>query len=189
MTCPWPVPGLVLLFLALLLAPAGSQQSLVNVPANVTFSPQIAIAASADLAAGINIANLTPGTTGNNGSANYNPADNNNTTYYIRAADTNSLNIDLCVNASGNLTTGGGEFILLPGNYSFNDSASNLSSSATYPGRDFNTSPGKKANTTSIAPGGRAYFRFFLNVPANQPAGTYANTIAFRALVAGAACA
>jgi hypothetical protein len=148
----------------------------------------MAIAASPDLAGGINIQNLTPGSTGNNGSANYNPGDNN-TTYWISASGTNSVNIDLCVNVSGNLTTGGGEFILLPGNYSFNDSASNLSVYATYPGRDFNISPGKKANTTSVAPGAKAYFRFFLNVPANKPAGSYTNTVSFRALVAGTACA
>lgn len=188
MTRGWLVLLIGIPLAAALVHPAGSQASTKNVTANVTFNPQIAIAASADLAAGINVQNLTPGSSANNGSKNYNPADNN-TTYYISADAANSLNLDLCVNASGNLSTAGGDTIPLAGNYSFNDSALNTSLFSTYPGRDFNTSPGKKANTTSIAPGGRAYFRFFLNVPDNQPAGTYTNTISFRARVAGAACA
>ncbi len=180
--------GAVALFLALL-PPAGSQAAAVkNVTANVTVSPQIAIAGSNDLLAGVNVQNLTPGTSANNASKNVNPADNNTTTYYIKADAANSLNLDLCVNASGDLTTGAGDVIYLAGNFTWNDSRYNTTDFAVYPGVNFSLFPGTKTESKTIVPGERVYFRFYLNVPDNQPAGNYANTISFRAKMAGVAC-
>jgi hypothetical protein len=89
---------------------------------------------------------------------------------------------DLYLKASGNLTTSGGSILGL-GNetYSYNSSNSSVPSDAKYQ-LTTNFADNKIADAVTS---GLVYLKFFLTVPSGQPAGTYNNTVDFKAVQTG----
>jgi hypothetical protein len=45
-----------------------------------------------------------------------------------------------------------------------------------------------KANNNNIAPNGKGYYRYWLSIPVGQAAGTYSNTLEYKAVYTGSGC-
>lgn len=100
------------------------------------------------------------------------------------SSDTNT-NIDLCVKASANLTSGGNVITL--DNYKWSNSIfNNLSEPNINNMKMFNAT--FYPSGEDIAPSGAVHFRFWLNASGSQASGIYNNTINFKAVSANAPC-
>jgi hypothetical protein len=94
--------------------------------------------------------------------------------------------VDFCVRADAFNTSSGLEIDI--GNYTFADSNWN---NVTYPGPVDEQTMSKTAyvaGQTNISVGSNNYFRFWLDVPATQPTGTYNNTITILGTSYGTSC-
>jgi hypothetical protein len=148
---------------------------------------------SANLSDGIDfgvIAQLP--TVNQNASLNYNdtgyPAENegNETLYWSTVETDSNTPVDYCILATAFNTSAGDEIGI--GNYTFSDSMWN---NVTYPGpvdeQTMSTSA-YAAGETNVGVGSSDYFRFWLDVPATTPSGTYNNSITFLGRPTGTAC-
>ena len=155
---------------------------------NVTISKSISLTLSTNLSNGINFGNLTVSSGSNfNGSSNYDGASaTNTTTYFVNISSTSTINVDLCIKGNGNLTSSGGDKILLA-----NETYSNATTtSGTVPliGNEVSlTTTGVKSGG-NLAPGDLGYYRFWLDLNPNIPTGSYNNTVTFTGMETGAAC-
>ncbi len=150
----------------------------------------ISISTSGNLSAGIEFGTITilPATNANatkNYNGTLNESWNNETLYWINVSSDSSVNADLCVKAD-NLTTSGLDEIGL-GNYTWAD---NLTNNESWP--SISTANQMTdvyvLGTENITPGDLNYYRFWLSVPGGQPAGTYNNTVYFKAVEEGIGC-
>lgn len=154
----------------------------------VSISYYYAISLSANLGDGIDFGNITS-LPANDLSAtdNYNGA-NSTTTLWVLESNDSNVNIDICHKAQGPLSTVGNDTIGL-GNYTWSDSLTNTNSSPSGPpGTNTFTTSFAKGNNNNIAPGGQGYYRYWLDIPVGQAAGTYTNTVEYKAVYTGASC-
>lgn len=155
----------------------------------VAISYYFAISLSTNLSTGIDFGNITTlPATNLNASHNYDGNGNSTTSFWVLESNDSNVNIDLCHRAQGPLTTAGNDTIGL-GNYTWSDSLTNTNSSPSGPpGTNTFTTSFAKANNVNIAPNGKGYYRYWLNIPVGQPAGTYNNTVEYKAVYTGASC-
>jgi hypothetical protein len=124
-----------------------------------------------------------------NATKNYNSTLNdswyNETLYWINVSSDSSVNADLCVRADPLTASGGAEIGL--GNYTWSD---NLTNDIDWPAlsQAIPITTSYVSGSANITPGSNNYYRFWLDVPAGQEAGTYNNTIYFKAVEEGIGC-
>jgi hypothetical protein len=122
-----------------------------------------------------------------NSTGNYNVSAASETEYFMEVALDSNVNVDFCIKANASLWAAGGNSINIS-NYTFNNAtASNI----TTPDFDTKMLTGNETyepSTTNVAPSSKDYYRFWLNVSAQQAAGTYTNAINFKGLQTGSAC-
>ncbi|MEM4152785.1 MAG: hypothetical protein QXK80_01555 [Candidatus Pacearchaeota archaeon] len=160
-----------------------AQQSEQTTISNVTVAEYVAIGLSTDLAEGILFGSVDPATNDNNATKNYAGA-GGATTYYVAVSSDSNVNVDLCIKDNAPLTSSGGQTI--PNNgYTWDDDSSGTG--PTLPGTAMSTTY-VKTGVTNIAPGDNDYFRFWLDIPAGQPAGVYNNTVYFKGIKVGESC-
>jgi hypothetical protein len=139
---------------------------------NVTQTKSIATSMSSALQGGINWTVMTLPVTnlpasGNNGT--------NSTAYDIMILAIGTT-VDLYMKADGDLLTAGGSRLGIR-NETYSHNLTNSSAIGTL--RQMTTNYADNLVASNIQNGTRVYFKFFLNVPANQAAGTYNNTVSF----------
>ena len=159
----------------------------------VTIQKYFSINASLNLSDGIDFGTIeTLPTTNQNASLNFNdtnyPSENdgNETLYFITVEYDSNTAVDLCIIADALNTSGGDERGI--GNYTF---ANNQTNNYTLPGPvDFYTMSTSSyvAADTNIPVLSNSYFRFWLDVPATQPTGTYNNTVTILGTSTGVSC-
>ena len=103
-------------------------------------------------------------------------------TYYISMAPNNSVDVDFCINAT-NLTSGVNTIAL--GNYTLSNSTTS-SPPAAADSEAFTEDFVKQIE--GVTSSQSVYYRFWLDIPAQQPAGTYTNTVTFKAIESGTSC-
>jgi hypothetical protein len=168
----------------------GGQTSTETAYSEAQIMKYISISMSGNLSTGIEFGTITilPATNANatkNYNSTVNDAWHNETLYWINVSSDSSVNADLCVKADA-LTTSGLDEIGL-GNYTWAD---NVTNNETWPSisdaHEMTTS--YVVGSMNITPGSNDYYRFWLSVPGGQPAGTYNNTVYFKAVEEGIGC-
>ena len=160
---------------------------------SATIEKYFSINVSANLSDGIEFGTISAlPAVNHNATLNYNdtnyPAENdgNETLYWMTVETDSNTPVDLCIIATEFNTSGGEEIEI--GNYTF---ANNQTNNITWPGPvDFYTMSKSSyvPADTNIAVGSSSYFRFWLDVPATTPSGTYNNTVTFLGRATGTAC-
>ena len=153
---------------------------------NVTIAKYLSIAFSSSLASGIDFGNVQSLPLVNvNGSHNYDGS-GNATNYYIEVSPDSNTAVDFCVVASGDLQTSALDTLGLS-NESY--AASSTSDSATPAlASEVTLTTGYVKAISSVATNSSAYWRFWLDVPAAQPTGSYNNTVSFKGISTGGSC-
>jgi len=118
-------------------------------------------------------------------SADGNNGDDGITSYYINISAINTK-IDMYMKASGDLFNDGGDILGL-GNETYLNSTTTSDSipGPSTSGVELTTSYAKYVR---VAIGGVNYQRFWLDIPASQPAGDYNNSVSFELVQSGQAC-
>jgi hypothetical protein len=159
--------------------------SFTETPSNVSISKSFSIEFSPELDEGILF-----------GEINFLPAENvnashnydglgNSSTLYINVSEDGNTAVDFCLRALSPLVNAGGDQIGLRNEtYSYY----NLSNSTHPTTVETPLSPIYFKAGENIPLGGANYWRFWLDVPAGQPSGTYNNTVYFKAVQAGENC-
>ncbi len=159
-------------------------------------SAYLSISATTNLSGGVDF-----GTIGTLPSSNVNASANLNSSnlsmYGITVSSDSNVNVDFCIKSDKFNTTANDEIPLSNYTYTYNATnsfnASNQTSNTypNYPG----TGGGETAISTSYAKtvlnvgqNSTAWYRFFLDVPAGQAAGTYTSTLTFEGVQTGTSC-
>lgn len=179
------VSGLVLVSLVFFLSTNIRAAQTAEAASNVTIQEYVAIGLSNNLTmGGIQFGTINPSTTDNNATGNYNST--LVTQYYVNISTDSNVNVDVCIKDNASLTFGA--YTIENGNYTWNETS-------VYGTYDNPQGTGyviattyQLSNSTNIAPGGVDYFRFWLDVPSGQPAGTYYNTVSFKGVKTGTGC-
>ena len=153
---------------------------------NVTISKYLAIAFGTNLSQGIQFGTVnTLPATNINASHNHDGV-NSSTTYNIIVSTDSNSKVDFCIKANHGLQDPSLHVIGL-GNETY--SAYNKTN-ITYPRLSAETpmTTGYIKAQSNINVGNSSYWRFWLDIPASQPAGNYNNTVSFEGVVAGLAC-
>jgi hypothetical protein len=156
-----------------------------DVSSNVSISKSFSIEFSPELSEGILFGeiNFLPATN-INASHNYDGL-GNSSTLYINVSEDGNTAVDFCLRALSPLVNAGGDQIGLRNEtYSYY----NLSNSTHPTTVETPLSPIYFKAGENIPLGGANYWRFWLDVPAGQPSGTYNNTVYFKAVQAGENC-
>jgi len=152
----------------------------------VVISSYVALSKSTNLTGGIDFGTIsTLPVRGVNATGNYNFS-NNKTVYYVSISPDSNSAVDFCIKADAFNTSGGAEIGL--GNYTWSDfAANNITHPEPYP-----TITGMSTNyitgSLAVAVGSDNAYRFFLNVTAAQPPGTYNNTVNIQGVPTGDSC-
>jgi hypothetical protein len=177
------VISLVLLFQGFFVNISGHATSEVSTTSNVSIGKYLSINMSDNLAEGIIFGDVTElPAVDTNASHNYDGAGSGSSMFVTVGVDSNTP-VDFCVKASGDLMTDGAD-ILGIGNETYSNAS--VATSPALPGTALTTSFVK--GMTNIAEGDSVYYRFWLDVPTNQPAGVYNNTIYFKGVVTTESC-
>jgi len=135
---------------------------------NVTVKAYVACGMPASYANGVEFGSLDPATSNNL------PSDTN---YTMSAPTTNNVGIDFYIKASAALTKGGDTIPLA--NYTYNMTANTtvpMTPVAGY-GSALTTEYVEGTLCDNTLNGSKCYLHAWLDIPANQPAGTYSNTV------------
>lgn len=154
-------------------------------PSDATVGAYFAIASSDNLTQGITFESIVSlPATDVNATANYN--NSNQTGYFVTVSSDSNVNVDFCFKADSAFNTEGGDEIGL-GNWTYSQNATN---NLTIP--NLNAAVEIRLNysngTTGVSPSNSNYYRFWLDIPAAQAAGTYNNTVTFKAVQTGNSC-
>ncbi len=150
-------------------------------PSNVTVSAYVSISLSTNMSS-IEFGNVNPNT-------NDNPADHNSdgagggTSYWVTIGADSNVNADLCIRDNWALNTSGGD-VIGNGNYTWDNDT--VSTNPALPGTAMSTTLTSAGN--NIAPGSQHYYRFWLDIPSGQAAGTYNNSVIIEGRTTGTAC-
>ncbi len=155
-------------------------------------SAYLSIASSNNLSSGISFGTISAIPSGDvNATGNaYNSTGNfagDASGYNISVSSDSNVAVDFCIKADSQFNTTANDTIPLT-NYTYTWSSA---SNGTFPKNGTNgtaiTTSYVKTNT-SIAAGGNEFYRFFLDVPPAQAAGTYDNTISFEGVQTTTSC-
>ena len=107
--------------------------------------------------------------------------------YYLTVSTDSNVKVDFCIrgNAMTESTTGD---VIGIGNYTWTRSTYvNITNSSDPPKASSSVALDLvyQAAQTNVGKGNNTYFRFFLDIPVNQPAGAYNNTISFKGVSGG----
>jgi len=153
---------------------------------NVTISKNFAITLSTNLSNGIEFGNQTTATDAN-ASDNYNGA-SNITTMFTNVSSDSTVNVDFCISANTHLTDPTSADIIGLGNETYAN-ASSTSSSVPALGNQISLTTSDVKSGLGFTPlAGANYYRFWLDVPATTPSGTYNNSITFTGVEEGDSC-
>ncbi len=155
-----------------------------SAPSSVTISAYLALSLSTDLSGGIDfgtIENLP--VVAQSATANFDVSDQ--TGYDIAISTDSNVNVDFCLRSDGPLTNLALDTIPLT-NYVWDDSVLNDISNPTLPGTALTTN--YVLGSTDVAPGSQNNYRFWLDVDAGQPKGTYSNVIWFEGVETTTGC-
>lgn len=162
----------------------GAQTQSISTLSRAEIVAFIAISASQNFTdGGIDFLQVTPGTTNNNATGNFNSSKQSE--YFISVLPSTNVNVDFCIRSNTNLTTGA---VAIPfPNYRFSNETQTDANRPGYPPNvlPINANDTFTRETTGVAPGGKDYYRFYLDVPAAQQPGVYSNTVIFRAVRTG----
>ncbi len=154
---------------------------------NVTIEYYLSLALCTNLSEGISFGNVSSlPATNMNGTHNYDGSLFTASTYCVNVSDDGNTPVDLCLGATTDLTNSALDVIGIGNETYANWTATN----ASLPHIDNET-----ALTTSYAKSGLAiaagsvnYYRFWLDIPAAQPSGTYNNSVYFKGVTQSVAC-
>ncbi|OYT36700.1 hypothetical protein B6U91_00490 [Candidatus Pacearchaeota archaeon ex4484_71] len=159
-----------------------------NTTSNVTITSYLSIAFCQNLSEGIwfgEIASLP--VTNQNGTHNADGT-SGGTTYCLNVSEDSNTNVDFCIKASGDMETMGGDAIGL-GNETYNNATSTDANTPDWGTEVALTTSYVKSGYNVASDGtGVNYYRFWLDVPGAQPAGTYNNTVSFKGVNTGVSC-
>jgi hypothetical protein len=154
---------------------------------NVTVSKNFAITLSTNLSNGIFFGN-TSTADHINGSGNYDSNDALNLTTYNVSVDAGaSINVDFCISANGNLIDSATNDAIGLGNETYSNSSTGNSTVPRIVQRVAMTTTDTKAGA-DFAAGGTNFLRFWINVTAQVPSGSYNNSITITGKEVGTAC-
>ncbi|MBT4114528.1 hypothetical protein HOE41_02805 [Candidatus Woesearchaeota archaeon] len=185
--------GIAAVFIMILAALAGMQA---QVPitgfagdssgfvAEANITAYFAVAASENLADGIEFSTIVAGTNNNNASDNYNN-DSSGSSMYLSVSNDSNVPIDFCLAADQKMKSGTDAIELA--NFVWNSSTSTDASTPTLASATAMTTSFVSADT-AVTGGLSEYLRFWLSVPLGQTAGTYNNTVTLRAVQNGQSC-
>jgi hypothetical protein len=156
--------------------------SQVTSEANIT--AYFAVAMSDNLSDGINFGTATAGTDNNNASDNYNN-DSSGSSMFMAVSNDSNVPIDFCIKANDDLNSTDNSLGL--NNMSWATSTSTSSATPAL-GSAVGLTNGFVNADTNVAGGMDEFLRFWLSIPLSQPAGTYNNTVIFRAVQTGSSC-
>jgi hypothetical protein len=142
-------------------------------PSNVTVSAYVAIGLSNNFTS-IEFGGVSPLDTDVNGSHNYDGPSTNSSYVVLVSTDSNQASY-LCVRDNWDLNSSGGD-IIGNTNYTWNTTISGGPTDPTLPGTAI-TTVDDAAWSSAVAAGQNLTFRFWLDIPASQAAGTYNNTV------------
>jgi hypothetical protein len=195
------VCGVIFLFSLIMLFGHGDQGikttgyvTEIGTTSNVTITTYFSISMSGNLSQGIQFGNVSAlPATNVNGTVNYNGTNttvdtegyNKGTAYWLNVSSDSNTAIDFCIIADA-LNTSTGDEIGLGNETYFNSTSTNSTNPARASEVSITTSYVKSG--TNIAIGTPDYYRFWLDVPAGTPAGTYNNTVSFKGVTTGGAC-
>lgn len=153
---------------------------------NVAVIQSLAISFSSQLSDGIIFEDIRflP-VTNVNASHNYDGVDNS-TQYFILVSTDGNTAVDVCLKASGPLTTVNGDSIPLIGETYSTSQISNVTSPLL--NEEVSLTTEYVLSEEDIPLGGAGYVRFFLDVPSAQASGNYMNSIFFRGQPTGVPC-
>ena len=168
---------------------------------NITVTKQVAISKSTNLTAGIILgppsdsgcgaSGCDPGSDNLNATGNFNST--NHTQFWLTMDSTTNTPIDICIKANAVLTSGSNT--IANTNYHWNASTSNTPTEGSLlpkwvPDTDISTTYQyvEVFNDTASGSTTQFSFRFSLNIPSGAVAGTYNNTIYFKATENTTAC-
>jgi hypothetical protein len=155
---------------------------------NVTISKYLSIAMSPELESGILFGTVdTLPATDQNATNNYDGGSDGSTMSLNVSEDSNTA-VDFCIKADADLHDPEGDNTLGVGNQSY---ANSTSTDADNPSLSDEVSlTTEYAFAGNINEGEDIYYRFWLDIPAGTPAGTYNNTITFKGVEAnsGSGC-
>ncbi|MFA5953205.1 MAG: hypothetical protein WC812_01300 [Candidatus Pacearchaeota archaeon] len=158
---------------------------LLNTTSNVSLFKYYSIAFSDNLSSGIEFGTIEnlPAVSVN---ATYNYLGlSNSTEYFINVSNDSNTNIDFCIKADGDLESIASDILGL-GNETYNNATFTNLSSPSDTEVLLTTSYVKSGSNVLI--GGVNYYRFWLDVPSGQAAGTYNNTVNFKAVETDYSC-
>lgn len=168
---------------------------------NVTVTKQVAISKSNNLTAGIIFGPPSDSGCGTNGcdpGSNYlNATGNFNSTnqaqIWLTMDSTTNTPIDICIKDNEALKVGSTSNTIANTEYHWNDSTTNIGNTANplYPATTDISTTYQYADAFNDTPSGTTtpfYFRFSLDIPSSTKAGTYNNTVYFKATENITAC-
>ena len=153
---------------------------------NVTITSYLSIEMSTNLTEGILFGEVTElPATNINASHNYD-GDSSGSTMYLEVSTDSNTNVDFCIRANDNLTSSGLDTIGV-GNQTYSNSTTTDAGTPSLTNELSLTTSYAKSGI-NIDRGGKLYHRFWLDIPAAQPAGTYNNTVHFKGVNTGGSC-
>ena len=160
-----------------------------NTFSNVSISSYYAVNWSANLTSGIIFEDIISlPVTDDNATGNWVDVPTDNSSGYWAIVDTDgNIPIDFCLHANGAMTTSGGGVIGL-GNETYTSNVTSSNFTSPYIGDQIALQTSSTETSSDIYPGNYTYWRFWLDVPAAQEAGSYNNTLTFKAIAFSESC-
>ena len=155
---------------------------------NVTISKFLSIDMSTNLTEGILFGNISALPAVNaNATHNYDSVQGNSSSMIINVSTDSNTNVDFCVKANANLIDSSGGNTLGIGNESYHNATLTNTTLPTLGAEvKFTTSYVKAGENVNEGDG--IFYRFWLDIPAGQAAGTYNNTIDFKGIETATSC-
>lgn len=163
-----------------------SGRATLETSSNVSIVSYLAIDFSDDLASGIIFEDVLFLPANNiNAKGNYNGS-MNSTNYFVQVSPDGNTPIDLCIRANSGMRTSGGDEIPLSGETYSSSFENNLTNPSIFD--ETSLALNYSVLSSAVPSGNRSFMRFWLDVPSNQPAGQYNNSIFFKGIASGVGC-
>ena len=154
--------------------------------ANVTIGKYFSVYFSDGLEEGINFGDVAVlPVIKTNATRNYDGF-NSATNYFMGVSNDSNVNVDFCVVASGDMQSESLDILNLSNEFYSNSTFSDFDNPLLNESKAFDIDYVK--THSGIIPGSNGYYRFWLDIPAAQPSGTYSNNITFKGIVSGDSC-
>ena len=148
---------------------------------NVSIREFFAISTSTNLSDGIEFGSVDPGIDNINATDNYNEGLGTQSSMSIEISSDSNVRVDFCIRANVDLSTGSGPFIPLE-NYTFSSDTSNTILLPETPDLSTTLTTTFQKETINVGSAESNFYRFYLDIPLAQEAGTYNNSVLIRAV-------